>query len=551
MYQCPNCNGNLKYNIRLQKMSCDHCNSTFNPYQFGDAEGAKQSEFEVTVFTCPQCGGELFTTDNEMAGFCSFCGSSTVFESRIANEKRPDYIIPFQKTKEDCKDEYMKMIRNAFFVPKALKSPEYIEGFRGIYMPYWIYDVQQQGEINLSGKRTTIDEDYMITSYYKFDGNLSSHYEGIAYDGSSALTDTISRKLMPYKMNSLREFSPVYLSGFYADAADLEAEVYEEDVMALTEKRTGEFVKNYYGLEPYTLDTKDESIVEQLGTTITKESQAMLPIWFMSYQNKDWVAYATVNGQTGKVVADLPVDFKKYLLCAIPLAFPIFLLVCLIDNITAMNPVLLLHILLMLSTVVNFLYGAKVKQIVKREKHADDKGAIVAKQRQEHEKPKRRKKRKSRLKRKRRAWAIPTTLVVVVLCVLYMFVPLIQKEMIPWIGVEEVILWLEALPYEQMLYVLTLPAGALTILISMISLIRSSGIKLWRFLPTPWYSILAALNAMGILVLRPVLNLSYYAGAFLIGGVLIYTMMDLIKRYNILATRRLPQFERRGGDGNA
>ena len=543
MYQCPNCNGNLKFNIKRQRMLCEHCNSTFNPNQFGDGEGAKQSEIEVTVFTCPQCAGELFTTDNEMAGFCTFCGSTTVMESRIANEKRPDYIIPFQQTKDDCKEAYLKLMKNAFFVPKALKSPEYIEGFRGIYMPYWIYDVKQEGELNLSGKCTTVDEDYLTISHYKFDGKLSSKYEGIAYDGSSALSDTLSRKLMPYKMNSVREFSPAYLSGFYAEAADLEADVYEEDVKALTDKRTGEYVKNYYGFDSYTIDTKDDAIVEQLGTTIAKKSQAMLPIWFVSYRNKDWVAYATVNGQTGKVVADLPVDVKKYLLYAILLAVPIYTVLSLIESVHTITPVFLIQIILVLSAMVALLYDAKVKQIVKREKLADDKGAIVAKQRQENTKVKKRKKKKSRLKR-RKTWAIETIITGIILagCFLYILAPVIEEEVLPL---------LEELPYQQMWEVLVLFAGALTVIVSLVSLIRSIGLKLWRFLPTPFFGLFAALVAIGMIVLQPVLNVSYYIGALLLGCVLIYTMIDLIKRYNIFATRRLPQFERRGGDGNA
>lgn len=41
---------------------------------------------------------------------------------------------------------------------------------------------------------------------------------------------------------------------------------------------------------------------------------------------KDRVAYATVNGQTGLVVADIPIDPKRYLLGSLLLAIPIFAL---------------------------------------------------------------------------------------------------------------------------------------------------------------------------------------------------------------------------------
>ena len=539
MYGCPNCGSNLKFNIKLQKMACDHCDSTFNPYQFGETEGAKQSDLEVTVFTCPQCAGELYTTDNEMAGFCSFCGSTTVFESRIANEKRPDYIIPFIKTKDDCKEEYMKIMREAFFVPKTLKSPEYIEGFRGIYMPYWIYDVKQQGKLSLSGSRKTVDNDYVITSHYHFEGNLSAQYEGVAYDGSSSFSDNMSRRLIPYKINSVREFSPVFLSGFYADAADVEAAVYEEDVKDLTEHKTGEYVKNYYGLASYQIESNDDSIREQLGTTITKTSQVMLPVWFMSYRNKDWVAYAAVNGQTGKVVADLPVDFCKYLLFAILLTLPFFSLCCILDGVLTILPAVLLEILLLISTVVSQMYATKVKQIVEREKSKNDKGALVTQLRKENKQLKNRGKKK-KLKRERDI--IKKRIIAVAVLVFIAYVLLLL-----W---EDVSYWIEDLPYRQIFGVVAMAAATATILTSLISLIRSRGMKLWRFIPTPFYCMLTTVLSVVILILRPTGDVGHYAGILLSCGAIIYTLMDLIKRYNMMATRRLPQFER-GGDIHA
>lgn len=540
MIACPNCSSNLKYNIKLQKLSCDHCASTFSPYQFDEESGIKKSTIEVTVFACSQCGGELYTTDNEMAGFCSFCGSTTILESRIADEKRPDYIIPFQKTKEDCKEEYRKLMRKAFFVPKALKSPECIDGFRGIYMPYWIYDVKQQEKISLSGKRRTIDNDYIITSYYTFDGNLAAHYEGITYDGSSSFSDNISKKLIPYKLNSLREFTPTFLSGFYADAADLEVSVYEEDVKGFADLKTGEFVKSYYELDPYEIESSDESITEQLGTTITKEIQAMLPVWFMSYRNKDWVAYAAVNGQTGKVVADFPVDIKKYLLCAVFLALPFFLLLCVLDGVITILPSVLLEILLIVTMVVSLMHTAKLWKIVKREENLEDKGALIAQQR-EGKKIKKTKKKKLKLKRKKNKTQQWVTFILIFGCVLYVLLPVLAENVLPW---------LESLPYRQMLSSVTMVSAVFTIVTSLISLIRSRKLKLSGKLLTPFCYSISTVLAVVILNTSLATDVYYYVGIFLSCGAIVYTLVDLMRKYNVLATRKLPQLERRGGDGH-
>ena len=95
----------------------------------------------TSIFTCPQCGGEILSTDDTAAGFCSFCGASTVLYSRMQKEHKPAYIIPFAKSKDDCKQAYMSLMKKAIFAPKELKDPKFIDGFRGIYMPYWTYYV--------------------------------------------------------------------------------------------------------------------------------------------------------------------------------------------------------------------------------------------------------------------------------------------------------------------------------------------------------------------------------------------------------------------------
>lgn len=82
----------------------------------------------------------------ETAKFCCFCGSPAVLESRIGKGRRPARIIPFSKTKEDCKASYARMMRRAIFAPKELKDEAYIEKFRGIS-----YDAAADFSDELSG----------------------------------------------------------------------------------------------------------------------------------------------------------------------------------------------------------------------------------------------------------------------------------------------------------------------------------------------------------------------------------------------------------------
>lgn len=63
MYQCPNCGGNIKFDIASQKMACANCNSYFDPYDISKETDAEENTyFDVTEFTCPQCGGRILST---------------------------------------------------------------------------------------------------------------------------------------------------------------------------------------------------------------------------------------------------------------------------------------------------------------------------------------------------------------------------------------------------------------------------------------------------------------------------------------------------------
>ena len=163
MFQCPSCGAHLKFEIESQKLSCDSCGNKYEPKTFDSGEGAKSSEFfDVTVFSCQQCGADLLSTDDSAVGFCSYCGASTVLKSRISNERRPSYITPFKKTKDDCKELYKDVLNRAWYSPQAMRDPKYVDKFRGIYMPYWLYDVSFKPDVQLEAKSIKREGKYEV-----------------------------------------------------------------------------------------------------------------------------------------------------------------------------------------------------------------------------------------------------------------------------------------------------------------------------------------------------------------------------------------------------
>ena len=492
MIECPSCGANLKFDPKSQRMLCDFCGSSFDPKDFDVTEDAEQQTYkvedeqsdsfdtyDVTIFTCPQCGGELMSVDeNTAAAFCSFCGASTILNARLSKGKKPEFIIPFTKTKEDCKRAYLNVVKKALFLPKEYSSDDCIDSFRGIYMPYWSYDVKQKGPVRLKGETSHRRGDYIITDHYALTGNIDAEYDGLSFDASSAFDDSISEALAPYDIKQRVPFEPQYMSGYYADLADVGADVYKQQAekfafnasLNKVKSQTGEFRK-------YTIttgaDTSKDGITDTaIPTRSDKGHSAMFPVWFLSYRNGDRVAYAAVNGQTGKVVADLPIDVKKYLLSSAIMALVIFAILNLFLVLTPTVALVAASLLTMLVFIINASQRSEIKKVARG---VGDKGKESLAKAGKQEKGR-------------------------------------KKE-------EEKVEEAETTPLEKITTILGISA--------------------------------VAISAFLLFAVKPVSDVPYYVMCVVEAVFFGLSFKHTLVNYNVMATRRLPQFDRKGGDDRA
>ena len=374
MIQCPGCGGALKFDIPSQQMKCDSCSQLYNPYSINYGTGAEEStEYDVTVFKCPQCGGEIISTDETAAAFCSYCGSSNYLQSRVSKEKKPELIIPFKQSKQQCKDAYAGFMKRAIFAPNAYKESGRVDGFRGIYMPYWLYDMSQNGPIDIKSYESHRRGDYIITNHYMLTGYMDNNYNGVSYDASSSFADDISNEIAPFNVKDITTFSPAFLSGYYADIADVGVNTYVDTARELASEGTFNYLTKKTPIKGNSLEESKQTIKNKIeGRTVVNVTRsAMFPVWFLSYRSRDRVAYATVNGQTGKVSADLPVSIPKYFICAGILSVIIFLILQLFFT---MTPDVVMVAIAIVGLIGVILYNSEMKSILAKENYENDLG---------------------------------------------------------------------------------------------------------------------------------------------------------------------------------
>ncbi|MBP5463437.1 MAG: hypothetical protein J6Y20_15125 [Lachnospiraceae bacterium] len=183
-YSCPKCGGALVFDPDTQDLICKFCDESFTVQEMNEsklslaemirkmkesaekenadpeAEEIDSDEYEtiaMNIMHCSSCGAKLAFSDVEMSSFCAFCGQAAVVTDRLEGWLKPDYIIPFKVTKEDAEKTIRTRLSKSFFVPRELKNFE-TECLRGIYIPYWFFDVY-----------------YGDTQYWKYEKNKNEY----------------------------------------------------------------------------------------------------------------------------------------------------------------------------------------------------------------------------------------------------------------------------------------------------------------------------------------------------------------------------------------
>ena len=389
MIKCPNCTGELDFDVKDQVVKCTYCGSEFNPKEaelkLKTAKAIKQDkkteekeeneetkkeekheEYEGKGYSCTQCGATLMTFDETAITFCSYCGSQAMIEEKMIKIDKPEYIIPFQKTKEECINAYKSKVSKSLFAPSYLKSSTTLEKFRGIFMPYVIYKLDKDGNCTFKGsKYSHRSGDYQIYDDYTIDANVNASYKGISYDLLSKYYDKYSDAI-PFNYKKAEEFNPNYMVSFYADAGDVPATTYDNDVTNTVARDTTRFLSKYKEFRKYGCSNP------QARLDVSERKVGMFPVYFLAVRDKkDKVYYAVVNGQTGKVAADIPISFGKYVIGSLILAVIIFLLINNLFILTPLKVTIFTIIASIFSTIATISQSSNINS---QQNHLDDLG---------------------------------------------------------------------------------------------------------------------------------------------------------------------------------
>ena len=319
-HKCPNCDAVLKFNPHGGNWKCEYCRSEFNLDDLNKREEKlKNEEKEVQkvtneegldVYTCNNCGASIVVDPNVSTTSCVYCKNTAILKDKLHGEFNPNFVIPFKHTKEDAIAAFKKLGKGKPLMPKAFNIKKNIKEITGIYIPFWLYDFDAAGEIDADCKRITTwrsgNYRYTKTDTYLVTRGGNMNFEKVPVDGSKRFPNDIMNSIEPFDYNDLKDFNYSYLSGFLSEKYDMTSdEVIEEAITRAKNSFVEEMkrdIKGYNTVIPTT---------NSINLNNTKKQYVLLPVWMLNVKYKDKIHTIAMNGQTGKMVGNIPVDVKK------------------------------------------------------------------------------------------------------------------------------------------------------------------------------------------------------------------------------------------------
>ncbi|MBR5420055.1 MAG: hypothetical protein IK115_02785 [Lachnospiraceae bacterium] len=329
-YICPNCGGPLEFRGDVQKMVCVYCESEFDMSQFtaNDVKHEEKTDWSqsqgqtleagaqgMAEWECNACGAVMVSDGQVGATECPYCGNPAIVQSTFEGMNLPDGIIPFTVTKQQAQDALKGYYSGKKLIPDSFISNNRVEKIQGVYVPFWLFDCEADGSVfykavkrgrSYTKKNGEETENWHEELDYAVSRRATMRYEKVPADGSKEMKDEYMDSIEPFDYSKIIAYNSAYFSGYLASKYDESAEEVKERVDKRIRNTTQEAIRDTVtGYD--SVSTESANIHMNNG----KINYCMLPVWMLTTQWNGGQYTFAMNGQTGKVTGDLPIDSGK------------------------------------------------------------------------------------------------------------------------------------------------------------------------------------------------------------------------------------------------
>lgn len=336
-FRCPNCAGATAYSTDDGGLTCSFCGYHDAPQKEIVGKGAEEFEFTVETveravngwgqerkeLICNSCAAHTTISTEMLSHTCPFCASNAVVQIKAPQDVlRPRFLVPFVTTTDECRQQTAAWLQNSWMLPKGLqklaRSTEYVP----IYIPFWTFDARTTASWRAEVYNTDQNRRRHSATNWKWErplllklgnrdgrhwdwesGNVSLFTDDMLVSGSDKLSKTLLKQMRGYRLGELVPYDPKFLAGLSAQAYDVDLETAWERARRLMRVRTKQACidqasKNNMRNFSMNLDFSEESW-----------RYILLPLYLATYRYGDKAYQVLINGQTGTLAGQRPVDW--------------------------------------------------------------------------------------------------------------------------------------------------------------------------------------------------------------------------------------------------
>lgn len=322
-FQCPTCGGETRFDPHRHDLICTFCNNLIPTPEIPLGEAGEQVvDFVMpTTFAhswanaqhrlvCQHCGASSLFQPKQRAEACPYCGAHQLIESpETENLIDPHGIVLMRLDQSQAETIFRKWLGKGWFIPDDLKKLAQTHALRPAYYPFWAFDGTLHHDWSIRSESGIIT----TNTYLKM-------FDDVLTPGLRAMPMPLFEQINNFNLKQAVRFAPYYLAGWSALSYDIPMSQASLAVRTAVIQQTRRTLRiRHPGAE----------FGKVVWTGVTFKL-LLLPLWTAAYRYRNRTYYLLINGQTGKIAGQKPIDTVKIALLLLVVLLALALVVLLL-----------------------------------------------------------------------------------------------------------------------------------------------------------------------------------------------------------------------------
>lgn len=334
-FRCPNCDGVTAYSTDDGGLTCTYCGYHETPQV--ETVGRRAEEFEFTVETvqqathgwgqarkelvCRSCAAHTTLSAEMLTHTCPFCGSNKVVQMKAPQDAlRPRFLIPFSVTTAQCRQTMASWLVDIWMLPQGLQRLGRSTDFVPIYIPSWTFDARARATWRAEVAKRRTRKGKTETVWRWENGKVNLFYDDLLVPGTGKLSNLLLSQVDQYDLQALVPYDPTFLAGIQAQAYDTPL----EDAWARARRAMRRHTKE--ACQDQASSNRMRNFSMTLDFSEESWRYVLLPLYVAVYRYGNESYQVLINGQTGEIAGQRPVDWRKVALAIAAMLLPGILL---------------------------------------------------------------------------------------------------------------------------------------------------------------------------------------------------------------------------------